>query len=446
MGISSQGNRRVNILSAQQVENLVARQFPTAVRFSQDQRLIASLPDRLRTEHLSNQDPLLVAFVTVLGRNEVERFLTTHNPAERERLLTQMQVNIDTVAAEVNATARHANRPDMVDVRLASFEGLQVTVRTGGKFSYYKHLSDNTKMLFAYYLFLRARRVAGDVLLFDEPSNGFHAAAQEELLRFLKRLAQEGHLIVVSTHSEHLIDPDHLTGVRRMDVDADGNYLAVRNKWNAATQGKGDYLALRPVMDAIGLRYGASHLSVHDRVIVTEGPSELLYLRAFRELLRVESDLHIAPANGDEAIPHVVAFIISQGLHFKVVVDTRTHGKSAKMRLQEAFPIPSDSIFEIQLPANIVSSTSSGIEDIFSKADFARILTDMGHPPDPEFATMSNSHYLNTKQVGRASKLMVATWFREHVGDYAGRPLDEETLQNVRDLMEFCLNEAWYLL
>src|SRR5262249_16651179 len=149
------------------------------------------------------------------------------------------------------------------------------------------------KLLLAYHLYTTLNNLCGKILLFDEPNNGFHATAQEQLLRFLQNLGKAGNLVLLSTHSEHLIDPDHLTSVRVMTADHDG-YLHVHNRWyrkpedNSQPEGssqKGDFLALRPILDAIGLRYGANHLSIHNKVIVTEGVTDLLYLRTFHQLL-----------------------------------------------------------------------------------------------------------------------------------------------------------------
>ena len=94
--------------------------------------------------------------------------------------------------------------------------------------------------------------------------------------------------MIISTHSEHLIDPDYLTGVRLMTAD-DKGYLSVRNKWYAKTTGPGDFQALRPILDAIGLKYGMNCLTIRDKVIVTEGVTELLYLQAFRQFNSVMS-------------------------------------------------------------------------------------------------------------------------------------------------------------
>lgn len=205
-------------------------------------------------------------------------------------------------------------------------------------------------------------------------------------------------------------------------------------------------MALRPVMDAIGLRFGASQLTFRDHLIVTEGASELYYMRAFRTMIGGD-ELHLVPANGDDAMKPVVALIIGQGLHFKVVADTQEHGKSAKARLQDAYAIPDASIYEVAIPSSFKGTTpGSGIEDVFSKSDFKAILSETGNPPGPEFETMTNSAYMNMnmKHAGRVPKLVVARWFSENASRFALGDCDNETQDNTNRLLDFCANAPWF--
>jgi hypothetical protein len=195
-------------------------------------------------------------------------------------------------------------------------------------------------------------------------------------------------------------------------------------------------------MDAIGLRFGASSLSFQDQLIVTEGPSELYYIRSFRQIFGGD-ELHLVPANGDDAIRAVVALLIGQGLKFKVVVDTTTHGKSAKIRLQEAYNIPDASLYEIAIPSG-ASATGSGIEDIFSQTDFEKVLTASENPPRSELKSMTNSTYMNMKQVGRVPKLVLAKWFSEQVGQYPPGSFDQETQDHITRLLAFCGSTSWF--
>lgn len=228
----SGGPYTLNWLTPQQIENLLWGWFPRIARFDQRETLAENLPDGITLTHLDTNSPLLRAFLAILDREDVQRYLTAHNPAVRDRLLAAMQARINQVTSEVNEVARSFRRGELLTIRLAMHSsGLQVTVDMGeGRYSYYRHISENTKLLFAYYLLLQAKQITASILLFDEPNNGFHATAQEELLRFLNLLAADGKQVFVSTHSEYLIDLDHLAGVRRMITDVQGDYLGVRNK------------------------------------------------------------------------------------------------------------------------------------------------------------------------------------------------------------------------
>lgn len=296
-------------------------------------------------------------------------------------------------------------------------------------------------MLFAYHLYTHTKNPSGNILLFDEPNNGFHATSQELLLRFLRGLSARGNLVIVSTHSEHLIDPDYLGGIRLMNADAEG-YLRVRNKWNASTNGPGDFLALRPILDAIGLRYGMHRLTIHDKVIVTEGVTELMYLQAFRQLLGYTCELHIAPTTGDETILPVVALLISQGLHFKVVVDTTSHGKSSKVKLQKVYDLPDSAICEVEIPVRFPQAPGSGIEDVFSPNDFAKLIAHAAHTPEPDFGTLANSQYMRRKTV--VPKRVVAYTFNRNIASFSENDFEEETLVNMRRLLDFCANDDWF--
>src|SRR5258705_4805954 len=109
-------------------------------------------------------------------------------------------------------------------------------------------------------------------------------------------------------------------------------------------------------MDAIGLRFGASHLTIHDKLIVTEEPSSLYYLRGFRAVFGGD-ELHIVPANCGKAIVPVLALVVGQGFAFKVVVDTTKHGKTDKQRIQESGGVPDEAICEIAMPSYLPDAT-----------------------------------------------------------------------------------------
>lgn len=429
-------------LTPSEIEDLLVDQLPRVVAFEKTYSLLDVLPDVLKIEHLSQSTgPLTDALINYLGKSWVEGVLKVNNPRNRDKLLEELRGRIKELMSKVNHN--RATGTELLEIYLDHGYGLQITAITGDKPSFYRHLSDNTKLLFAYHLYMAIHNLNGNILLFDEPNNGFHATAQEQLLGFLRGLSAAGNLVVISTHSEYLIDPDRLTGIRLMQADEEG-YLSIRNKWYVSTAGAGDFLALRPIYDAIGLKYGTSRLTICDKVIVTEGVTELLYLRAFHQLLEYEGELHIAPATGNKTIPYVVALLISQELHFKIVADTTVNHKSTKKELQERYGIPDTSICEVTLPPGFPLAKGSGIEDIFSKTDFAKLLTTTGHALEADFGTQPNSKYMKNPHI--VPKRIIAHEFNKRITEFNKNDFEEETLTNARRILDFCMNDDWFLL
>jgi hypothetical protein len=411
------------------------------VSFSRAYRLDEDLPDEILLHHLEGErPPLLAAFLVQLHEDDVRRILTTPDPRERRRLGIVLQQRANALTQEIRGNLIDA--PDLrFEVDIGHAGGLQPMLLADGRPSASRHLSDNAKLLFAYHLYRRAHAPEGNVLLCDEPNNGFHATAQRALRVFLFALGRAGNLVVVSAHSEYLIAPDHLSGVRLMGRDAD-DYLAVSNHYFRPLGGAGDVLALEPIADAIGLAYGAVRLHMSDRVVVTEGVSDMLYLQAFHDILGYAGELHIAPAVGARAIPQVLALLIAQGLHFKVLIDTDTGNSTTKAVIQRHPAVADDLIHEVPVPAEAISGRGSGIEDLLSKADFHRLLERVGAPvDDDDFTRMSNSEYMHDR---RPSKRLIADRFHQQRKEFRASDFDQDTLGRVHAALDFCASDRWF--
>ena len=281
--------RAMSLPTFAQLTETLARQLPNIEWLTGKQSALpldGDLPNALINDHLSgNQSPLTEAFIDYLGREKVREDLTTQNPARQRKIEAEMQSSVFQLATTINRNTLGVQALLKIDLKRS--DGLQITFERAISHRFTTKISENTKFLFAYYLYRAVGKLQGSILLFDEPNNGFHATAQEQLLNFLKSLGQEGNLVIVSTHSEHLIDPDYLTGIRLMDGDKNG-YLRVLNHWHDHPTGDGNFLSLQPVLDAIGLKYGTSKLTIHDNVIVVEGITEWSYLHAFHRLRSTE--------------------------------------------------------------------------------------------------------------------------------------------------------------
>jgi energy-coupling factor transporter ATP-binding protein EcfA2 len=436
--ISINGANRVIDLTFRTFEDQLFYQFPNIGIFNENHPLNQSLPDRIDEAWADEENEFTKRFVEYLGADKINRFFVANDPEEREALWAHIRVRLSELLKQINHTA--GRKSDLISMRIdPTMDGLQITVITDGKKSFYSHLSDNTKFLFAYHLHAHVSNISNNILLFDEPNNGFHSTAQIQMLKFLKDLSANGNQVIVSTHSEYLLDPDSLTSVRIMSKDKDGSPV-VRNHFYNQTKATGDYLALQPIFDAIGYKYG-NQLEVQDRVIVTEGVTDLLYLRAFKKIFKQDTKLNIAPGRGDGTIGHLIPFLVSQGLSLKVIIDTG----QAKASIQSAFEISDKYVFEIPVPAAFAEKCpGSGIEDLLSKADFEKLLSNIGHTPTGEFSHISNSVYMG--KIGGNLKRIVAHSLYENAETMTKDEFDSETVLNFEQVLEFCNNDDWFAI
>lgn len=423
-------------------DNLLFLQFPKIYIFNEEYSLNDVLPDKIASDWEEGENKFEKRFVEYLGEEKVDRFLAADDPEEREKLLEDLRKNLQKLVKKVNENRATKERIDLLEIRLDSWtEGIEITVKTDGKKSFYSHLSENTKFLFAYHLYAETDKINGNILLFDEPSNGFHPTAQIKMRRFLQDLGKKGNQVIVSTHSEYLIDPDYLSSVRLMSSDENKNIIVKPHFYNQ-TGAKGDFYALQPIFDAIGFKYG-NQLEIKNNVVITEGVTDLLYLRAFNKILKLNLDLNIAPARGEGMIPHIVSFLISQGLNFKIMIDTG----QIKNHIENDFGIDSKFFHEIPIPNQYIGRTDgSGVEDLFSKNDFEMLLKEIGHTPTQQFPHKSNSCYMKSSDAIKALKRIVANQLYENVEFFKKSQFEKETINNFQSALEFCKRNEWFSL
>ncbi len=421
------------------IESDLYRQFPDIFLFTERFSLGNELPRSFVSDNLgSGQNDLTEAFLSLLGREKIRELLSASRMATIRRLEGELNGKLDELRTAINRGASAgAAHGDFLRIFVDKRGGVRVVVEVDGKESYYEHLSDSTKFLIAYHVF-QANRAAkggrGSVLLFDEPNTGFHPSAEDKLLTFLQSLAAEGNQVVIATHSQHLIDLDRLGAIRVMGRD-ENNALHVHDSLYGASGASTDTLALQPVLDAIGLRY-AGQLVVRDKIVVAEGYTELLYLRFFARLLDRERAPEIAPVTGEGKMGIFLPFLISQGVSFKVLLDS----PATKARLREEFPIPPESFLVLEEQLGDKVGRTVGIEDLFSREDFTTLLRRCGHEIDEEhLSRVSNSAYAKGKRLKRLLAHAASESQDLERGDFS-----DETVRNFAAVLAFCENGAWF--
>jgi predicted ATP-binding protein involved in virulence len=408
-------------LTAYEIENAAASIITPIYHFSEQYQLTADLPDHVTTSTIDQPpNPAAQALIEYLGKDDLRERLTTNDPDRQEALLTQVRARAQTLSDQISATAHK-----LVEFTLsATSGGIQLTVRTDGKKSFYRHISDATKFLIAYHLYNQVHK-PGAVLLFDEPTRGLHASVERDVRAFLNQLATSNH-VVVSTHSEHLIDLDKLEGIRLMQQD-EHHQPIVLNRLRPPRDRQGFALALQPVFDAIGLAY-SNHVLTKDKVILTEGLTDYLYVRAIHEMAGTDHAYGIAPGRGESSLFTIIPFFISQGVSTKIILDH----PQLMAKLQESFGIPEDAFYLIPTTHAI-----RGIEDLFTTADFQRILSEAGITVIAADLEHGNSTFAKT-----IDKRLVAQHFLTSTQTL--EVFEEETRKNMDALLAFCTNKHWF--
>lgn len=168
------------------------------------------------------------------------------------------------------------------------------------------------------------------ILLLDEPGLSLHALAQDDLLRYIDELAKR-HQVVYSTHSPFMVRSDRLHQVR---VVEDRDTLGTVVSSNVTDS---DEKTLFPLQAALGYSI-AQNLFIAKRNLLVEGPSDLLYLRYFSELLASEGrnglsdEIVIVPTGGLDKVATFVALLGANQLELVVVHDW---SRSPEQRLQD---------------------------------------------------------------------------------------------------------------
>ncbi len=422
------------------IEGLLFMQFPEIFFFTDRFSLDEDLPRSLDLNKLQEgqENALLEAFVSLLDRQTLRNLFNAERQQRIRSLTNDIQEKLDALCERINTDAsRGAADADFVRISVDRTRDVRIILVVDGKESYYEHLSDNTKFLIAYHIFQEDRdrkNYLPSILLFDEPNRGFHPSAEGKMLRFLEALGERGNQVLVTTHSQYLIDLDRLTAVRIMARGWDETLRVENTLYGGSSGASKDTLALQPVTDAIGLQY-VDQLVTRDKVIVTEGYTELLYLRLFARLLDREEP-NLAPVTGEGKTLTLISFLISQGISFKVALDSW----KMKKTIQKAIPVADYSFYIVEEHLSVGADRSVGIEDFVSKDDFKMLLGRCGHAiNDEHLSRVPNSEYAKSTGI----KALVAREVYE-ANDLDKARFSEDTTKNFESLLSFCENDHWY--
>ena len=269
------------------------------------------------------------------------------------------------------------------------------------------------------------------ILLIDEPGQGLHEKAQEDVKKVLEELSQTMQ-ILYTTHNPRLIDvEDKITRLRLIYHDQNEG-TKINTLPQMASKGTKQSLdALSPIVTAMGLvNMSCMNLSNNKNVIV-EGITDKYYLEAFAKLLNIQLEHNIIPSAGHDNIKHIANVLLGWGYDFKVIIDggegnRPKEAKTEKLIKEKLFAFDNEFARE-----KIKRLTQCVIEDCFTVQDFNNYVK----PENVESRDISNSTL--AKQEGK--KELWARLFIEKVnnGELAVSNFEQATLDNFKEILNW---------
>ena len=262
----------------------------------------------------------------------------------------------------------------------------------------------------------RANENVPNIILIDEPGLFLHAKAQEDILRLLEDSAKEVQLIF-STHSPYLLEADKLNRIRLIHRTKKAG-TKIENKVHALA----DKETLTPIMTAIGLELSVG-ITALDKVnnVVVEGPSDLYYLNAFKNILNKDS-VNFIFGGGAGNMPVVGTILHGWGGKVIYLYDNDQGKKDGEKNLKDNWMVTKDLVLA-------VLNTAGSIEDIFSPSNFREfVLGDAS-----KTYTELNSEYVKKSKL---DKVLLAKTFLETCQNGTSINLDTTTKENLTKLFE----------
>jgi predicted ATP-dependent endonuclease of OLD family len=298
--------------------------------------------DRARSDKKADKRHLNQLLLEV-GRNVTENVVSAWNDIFSNRDIQDKAVRIDWAFTE---------EEDEEDDRL--FIEFQIEDADG-----YFSVSERSlgfRWFFVYLLLTtyrgRRRGASRDMLfLFDEPASNLHSTAQSALLKSFRELSKQT-VVVYTTHSHHLINPEWLgktavvtnKGLEPGEVTADYNArrtdIEVTAYREFAAHHPNQTSYFQPILDV--LEYAPSRLELVPSLVMVEGKSDYYLLKYFqKEVLKggSASKINLLPGGGSGSLDRPIQLYLGWARPFVVLLDSDEAGERERERYLEKFGI-----------------------------------------------------------------------------------------------------------
>ncbi len=263
--------------------------------------------------------------------------------------------------------------------------------------------------------------------LLDEPASNLHARAQMQLLDNLSKIAINGSLILYSTHSHYLINPewldqayiisntaidyDHLDGSNDSSFDGQTDVKADRYR-NFIGQNPSKMTYFQPVLDKLDVI--PSRLDLTRKSVLVEGKGDYLILEYGRRvILKSESDVCIVPTRGATGMDELIGLFMGWGVPFIICLDDDKEGRMAQKKYLDDWGFTNEKVITLK---NIHEDlTDKEISGFLDNSDLELIKIHFGLSKEP---TKSQIHLFFSENLATKSVLKMSDKYIEKMKSY----------------------------
>ena len=241
---------------------------------------------------------------------------------------------------------------------------LSFKIRTESKKEFLvRERSKGFKWFFSFLLFteFRKKRTKNILFLLDEPASNLHSSAQAKILEALQELSTDS-LVIYSTHSHHLINPEWLIGAYicinenlsneilegSLNLEDQAKITAVKYyTYVGKGLGSDNVSYFQPILDR--LDYQPSIVEPIPNIVILEGKNDWYTLRYFEEvILKRGNKANFYPGGGRDKLGDIIRLYLAWGKKFIVLLDGDDGVKSQAQYIKELGEFVKDRIFTIK--------------------------------------------------------------------------------------------------
>jgi predicted ATP-dependent endonuclease of OLD family len=266
-----------------------------------------------------------------------------------------------------------------------------------------------------------ALKTTGLILLIDEPGQGLHEVAQQDVKNVIEEISKNSNVqVIYSTHQPILLGKEDVSFSRLLLVDRDNGSGSTFKTISQLISSDGSLDALAPIRSALGMVTITDPINKKTTAIV-EGITEYFYFKTL-----FGDKYTIIPSAGVDQVPNIFAILFGWGVDGRAIVDDDAQGKKAFGKIKKEFFNTTDSPEFKRAVLKI--DGQDGIEDLIDEVDITAILADYS-----KTYNTSKSKVENVKQVGKF--IFAKSFFDKYSGNLSS--LNAATTSAFKEIEDF---------